>query len=60
MSGLFENELVSNKQKEFVADYNTEIDMYKCSETLFNIPIISGQPRISWPHPAEFPFPKSD
>jgi type VII secretion protein essC len=39
MSGLFENELVSNKQKEFVADYNTEIDMYKCSETLFNIPI---------------------
>ena len=39
MSGLFENELVSNKQKEFVADYNTNINMYECSKSLFNIPI---------------------
>ncbi len=39
MSGLFENELVSNKQKEFIADYNTSINMYECSKTLFNIPI---------------------
>lgn len=39
MSGLFENELVSNKQKEFVADYNTSINMYECSKALFNIPI---------------------
>ena len=39
MSGLFENELVSNKQKEFVADYNQNINMYECSKALFNIPI---------------------
>ena len=39
MSGLFENELVSNKQKEFVADYNQNIDMYECCKKLFNIPI---------------------
>ncbi|MBP3800007.1 MAG: type VII secretion protein EssC [Bacilli bacterium] len=39
MSGLFENELVSNKQKEFVADYNESINMYECSKALFNIPI---------------------
>ena len=39
MSGLFENELVSNKQKEFVADFNENINMYECSKALFNIPI---------------------
>ncbi len=39
MSGLFENELVSNKQKEFIADYNENINMYECSKALFNIPI---------------------
>ena len=39
LSGLFENELVSNKQKEFVADYNASINMYECSKKLFNIPI---------------------
>lgn len=39
MSGLFENELVSNKQKEFIADFNENINMYECSKALFNIPI---------------------
>ena len=39
MSGLFENELVSNKQKEFVADFDTNVDMYECCKKLFNIPI---------------------
>ena len=39
LSGLFENELVSNKQKEFVADFDPNIDMYECCKKLFNIPI---------------------
>ncbi len=38
-SGVFENELVSNKQKEFIADYNLNIDMYQCIKRLANIPI---------------------
>lgn len=39
MSGIFENELVSNKQKEFIADYNLNIDMHECTKRLANIPI---------------------
>ena len=38
-SGIFENELVSNKQKEFVADYDETLNMYECSKILANIPI---------------------
>lgn len=38
-SGVFENELVSNKQKEFVADVDTNLDMYECCKFLANIPI---------------------
>ncbi|MBE6157552.1 MAG: type VII secretion protein EssC [Firmicutes bacterium] len=38
-SGIFENELVSNKQKEFLADYDPNINMYDCCKILANIPI---------------------
>ena len=38
-SGIFENELVSNKQKEFVADYDPSLDMYECCKIIANIPI---------------------
>ena len=38
-SGIFGNELVSNKQKEFNADYNLQINMYDCCKRLANIPI---------------------
>ena len=38
-SGVFENELVSNKQKEFLADYDPSINMYECCKILANIPI---------------------
>lgn len=38
-SGVFESELVSKKQKEFVADYDQTIDMFKCAKILSNIPI---------------------
>ena len=38
-SGVFENELVSNKQKEFVADVNPNLNMYDNCKILSNIPI---------------------
>lgn len=38
-SGVFESELVSKKQKEFVADYDASIDMFRYCKTLANIPI---------------------
>ena len=38
-SGVFENELVSNKQKEFVADYDPNLDLGKYCRRLANIPI---------------------
>jgi len=48
-SGIFENELVSNKQKEFVADFNTNIDMYQCTKVLANIPIEIAKESSSLP-----------
>ena len=38
-SGVFENELVSNKQKEFIADYDDTLDMNAYCKKLANIPI---------------------
>ena len=38
-SGIFENELVSNKQKEFTADYDPTLNMYECCKILANLPI---------------------
>lgn len=38
-SGVFENELVSNKQKEFDADIDPTLNMYECCRILANIPI---------------------
>ena len=38
-SGIFENELVSNKQKEFTADFDPTLNMYECCRILANIPI---------------------
>lgn len=38
-SGVFENELVSNKQKEFTADIDQTLNMYECCKILANIPI---------------------
>ena len=54
MSGLFENELVSNKQKEFVADYNENINMYECSKKLFNIPIETARENSNLPNMLSF------
>ncbi len=38
-SGIFGNELVANKQKEFNADYNLQLNMYESCKKLANIPI---------------------
>ena len=38
-SGIFENELVSNKQKEFVADFDPTLNIYECCKLIANIPI---------------------
>ncbi len=38
-SGLIENELVSSKQKEFIAEFPTAINMQECCSLLANIPI---------------------
>lgn len=38
-SGVFENELVSNKQKEFDADFDLNINMQECCRIIANIPI---------------------
>lgn len=38
-SGVFENELVSNKQKEFLADFDPTLNMHECCKILANIPI---------------------
>jgi S-DNA-T family DNA segregation ATPase FtsK/SpoIIIE len=46
-SGVFENELVSNKQKEFDADFDPTLNMYECCKIIANIPIdISKENRI--------------
>ena len=38
-SGVFENELVSNKQKEFTADFDPTLNMQECCKIIANIPI---------------------
>ncbi len=38
-SGLFESELVSNKQKEFTEDFDPTLNITECCQILANIPI---------------------
>ena len=38
-SGVFESELVSNKQKEFDADYDPSLNIQECCKIIANIPI---------------------
>ena len=53
-SGVFENELVANKQKEFVADYDDSINMYDCCKILANIPIDLAKENRSLPQGITF------
>ena len=53
-SGLFENELVSNKQKEFVADFDPTLDIYECCKIIANIPIDIARENRSLPASVSF------
>lgn len=53
-SGVFENELVSNKQKEFVADFDPTLNMYECCKIIANIPIDIAKESHSLPASVSF------
>ena len=53
-SGVFENELVSNKQKEFVADFDPTLNIYECCTLLANIPIDIAKENKSIPQSVSF------
>ena len=53
-SGVFENELVSNKQKEFIADVDPNLNMYECCKFLANIPIDIEKEHLSLPNSVTF------
>ena len=53
-SGIFENELVSNKQKEFVADYDLSLNIYECCKIISNIPIDIAKENRSLPDKVSF------
>ena len=53
-SGIFENELVSNKQKEFVADFDPTLDIYECCKIIANIPIDIAKENRSLPTSVSF------
>lgn len=53
-SGVFENELVSNKQKEFLADFDPTLNMYECCKILANIPIDIAKESQSLPNSLTF------
>ena len=53
-SGVFENELVSNKQKEFIADFDDTLNIYECCKILANIPIDISKEQESLPASLSF------
>ena len=53
-SGIFENELVSNKQKEFVADVDPSLNIYAYSKILANIPIEIAKEEKNIPNAVTF------
>ena len=53
-SGIFESELVSNKQKEFVADFDPTLNIFECCKILSNIPIDIAKENRSLPQSVSF------
>ena len=53
-SGVFENELVANKQKEFVADFDPTLNIYECCKIIANIPIDIAKENRSLPTSVSF------
>jgi len=54
ISGLFENELDSNKQMQFKADINNSINMYGCAKKLSNIPFVAPKSKYELPKSISF------
>ncbi|MBQ6324242.1 MAG: type VII secretion protein EssC [Bacilli bacterium] len=53
-SGLFESELVANKQKEFTEDFDPTLNMTECCQILANIPIDIAKESRSLPSSVSF------
>lgn len=53
-SGVFENELVSNKQKEFTADFDPTLNIFECCKIIANIPIDIAKESRSLPSSVSF------
>ena len=51
---IFEDELVTNKQKKFVADYDSTLDLTECAIKLANIPIDTVKDEASFPKAISF------
>ena len=51
---IFEDELVTNKQKKFNADYDPNLDLTECAIKLANIPIDSNSEETSFPKTISF------
>ena len=53
-SGVFENELVANKQKEFVTDFDPNLNMHDACKILANIPIDIAKENRALPNGVTF------
>ena len=53
-SGIFESELVSTKQKEFVADFDPTLNIFECCKVLANIPIDIARENRTLPQSVSF------
>ena len=51
---IFEDELVTNKQKKFIADYDETLDLQECAIKLANIPIDAARDDVSFPKSISF------
>ena len=51
---IFEDELVTNKQKKFIADYDESLDLTECAVKLANIPIDTAKDTSSFPKAISF------
>ena len=54
ISGLFENNLISNNQKQFKAELNKTVDMYGCAQKLANVPIQKEKAKYELPSSVSF------
>ena len=54
ISGLFENNLISNNQKQFKAELNKTVDMYGCAQKLANVPIQKEKAKYELPSSLSF------